>query len=416
MEQGGLKSYFKGVAFKRLASVETLKGKSNQHEFNGKQELKKLLGAPDGKKRFSATYIYIEESSQSFSSEAFATMYESRKKTIGRTEHRLYYPTNEVTSAMDVGDALFIALRPENHLLLIITPFESDMMFQLAWLFGIGVEVASDLEFNNLENSIEVVDFAARLILDEIGIEYSDPNANSLDTIIDRFGLSFPTTKEFSDLARLTLPEVDARDDPDFALMAWLDHEEAMFRRLEKRIVSKRLLEGFIEDEEADVDAFIKFSLSVQNRRKSRMGHSLENHISAALEANKISYVSQFKTMKGKKPDYVFPSAESYLDESYPVQLLTMLAAKSSCKERWSQVLSEAERIPEKHLLTLDPGIPNATTQIMRGANLQLVVPTDRHKAYTKTQRKWLISFGDFIELVKARQEGYAGPAQGKLI
>ena len=38
-----------------------------------------------------------------------------------------------------------------------------------------------------------------------------------------------------------TLPEGSALDDPDVAIMAWLDHEEAMFRRLESRVVAERL-------------------------------------------------------------------------------------------------------------------------------------------------------------------------------
>lgn len=62
-----------------------------------------------------------------------------------------------------------------------------------------------------------------------------------------------------------------AEDAPDVALMAWLDHEEAMFRRLERRIVSARIEQGFLSGDGVDVVGFLSFSLSVQNRRKSRM-------------------------------------------------------------------------------------------------------------------------------------------------
>lgn len=248
------------------------------------------------------------------------------------------------------------------------------------------------------------IDFLSRHILDTLGIEYEDPEANQLDTIIDKFGLTFPTTRVFSDLARATLPSVRAKDDPDLAIIMWLNHEEALFRRLEKRIVSERLVDGFVDDGDADVDAFIKFSLSVQNRRKSRMGHSLEHHIRAALMAHEIKFSEQFKTAKGKKPDFLFPSSDAYSDLSFDENLLTMLAAKSSSKERWSQVLSEADRIPNKHLLTLDPGIPVSTTDTMRADKLQLVVPKDRHDFYAPSQQDWLMTFSEFIELVKHRQ------------
>ena len=98
------------------------------------------------------------------------------------------------------------------------------------------------------------------------GVEFEEPEADRLDDIIERFGLAFPTTAHFSSLARLTLPDIQAEDDPDAALLAWLTHEEALFRRLEKRIVSKRLEEGFADVDGADVDGFIRFSLSVHNR------------------------------------------------------------------------------------------------------------------------------------------------------
>ena len=38
------------------------------------------------------------------------------------------------------------------------------------------------------------LDFAARFILDEIGIEFEEPDAARLDTIIVPFGMEFPQT------------------------------------------------------------------------------------------------------------------------------------------------------------------------------------------------------------------------------
>lgn len=415
MERGSLSRYFDWVVRKKLSDVETNPKKSNQHELNATKQIKERLG--QGRREFATEFLYFEGEQAGILDSGKLTYYDARANHATRTEHRIYYNSNDVTKLMETNDTLFLASRPDGTAMFIVAAAESLMAERLSWLFGIAEQPDFQFNFRDYANDESgELDFLSRQILDSLAIEYEDPDADKLDSIIEKFGLNFPKTKVFSDLARLTMPEIDAREDPDFALIAWLDHEEAMFRRLEKRIVSERLLAGFTDEGEADVDAFIKFSLSVQNRRKSRMGHSLENHISAALDANEISYASQFKTIKGKKPDYIFPSAEAYIDKEQPVQLLTMLAAKSSCKERWSQVLSEAERIPKKHLLTLDPGIPEATTKTMEGSNLQLVVPLDRHAAYTKAQRKWLMTFSNFIELVKARQDGYAGPAQGTLI
>ena len=148
--------------------------------------------------------------------------------------------------------------------------------------------------------------------MDEIGVEFEEPEADKLDSIIERFGTTFPKTAEFSHLARLTLPEVRAEDDPDAALIAWLDHEEALFRRLERKVVSSRIEAGFVDDSGTDVDGFISFSLSVQNRRKSRMGHSLENHLAAVLGAHDIRHVRGAVTEHNHKPDFLFPDLETY--------------------------------------------------------------------------------------------------------
>ena len=270
---------------------------------------------------------------------------------------------------------------------------------QLLWLFGFDSQ--SDLKFFTQQYSGDndaTLDFAARFVLDELGIEFEDPDANSFDSIIDRFGLELPKTKEFSALARLTLPDVRAEDGPDVALMAWLDHEEAMFRRLERRIVSARIEQGFLIGADVDVDGFLSFSLSVQNRRKSRMGQSFEHHLAAVFDACRILYVKGGKTERNNKPDFLFPGQAAYSDPSFPAHRLLMLAAKTVCKERWRQILPEADRIPAKHLVTLEPSISNAQTEQMQAHDVQLVVPLAIHASYKTSQANWLWSIENFVE------------------
>ena len=189
------------------------------------------------------------------------------------------------------------------------------------------------------------------------------------------------------------------------ALVAWLSHEEALFRRIERRAVATRLDEGFHDRSGAtDVDGFMRFSLSVQNRRKSRMGHSLEHHLEAVFRAHEIAYVRGAMTENNQRPDFLFPSIEAY--QAAPDTgdaCLTMLGAKSSCKDRWRQVLAEASKIPRKHLLTLEPGISEPQTTQMKNENLQLVVPQSIQETYTSTQRAWLWNLREFIRDVQAR-------------
>ena len=81
-----------------------------------------------------------------------------------------------------------------------------------------------------------------------------------------------------------------------------------------------------------------------------------------------------------------------------------MLGVKTSCKDRWRQVLAEAERIKKKHLATLEPGISESQMIEMQSNNLQLVVPAEVQETYTDSQRKDLIDIESFIELVREKQ------------
>ncbi|MEQ8165794.1 MAG: type II restriction endonuclease, partial [Alphaproteobacteria bacterium] len=356
MDKGHLSGYFEGVGVKTLSAVDAEPKSSNQHEIGTTAAMRKFLGT--GKSRFNVTYLWLSDEQETITERGRATHYDSRAGKPRAAEYRFYYPSNPVTETMSAGDTLFLAIRPDKSILFIVVPADSTIQNQLLWLFGMDAQPKLQFTVQDFSGADDgELDFISRFILDEIGIEFEDPNANTLDSIIERFGTSFPGTIEFSNLARLTLPHMDARDDPDRALVAWLDHEEAMFRRLENRIVGEDIRKGWVVDGKVDVDAFIKYSLGVQNRRKSRMGRSFENHLRAVFDAFELRYDHQVITEKGKKPDFIFPGAKEYTDPASNVSLLTMLAAKSTCKDRWPQILPEAERIPVKHLVTLEPGI-----------------------------------------------------------
>jgi hypothetical protein len=311
---------------------------------------------------------------------------------------------------MSEGETLFLAKRTDGTLLFVVAPPESTIQNQLLWLFGFESQPKLGFDAHQVTGDEDAeLDFAARLILDEISVEYEDPQANTLDSIIERFGSTFPPTRDFSDLARLTLPAVDACDDPDAALLAWLDHEEAMFRRLERRIVSDRISQGFGSGDSVDVDGFLKYSLQVQNRRKSRMGRSFEHHLEAVFRAWKLAFESQARTEQGNTVDFLFPGTSAYHNPDSPSELLTMLAAKSTCKDRWRQVLPEARRIWPKHLMTLEPAISLSQTAQMRAENLQLVIPTAIQQTYGSDQRGDLVNLSDFITLVVERQTRLEG-------
>lgn len=204
--------------------------------------------------------------------------------------------------------------------------------------------------------------------------------------------------------SRSSLPDVSPLDDPDAALLAWMDREELMFRRLERRIVAERIANGFAGPDGADVEGFLKFSLTVQNTRKSRVGMALENHLEAIFSARGIHYARGAETENRNKPDFLFPGQAEYRNGAFPAGRLTMLGSKSTLKDRWRQVLSEAERIDTKHLLTLSPGISENQTDEMQAKSLQLVIPAGLHGTYRRSQRDWLMDLRSFLALVQDRQ------------
>jgi hypothetical protein len=253
---------------------------------------------------------------------------------------------------------------------------------------------------SELETEQDRIGLAATFILESIGIEVARTEETFLDQMLAKFGTSFPKTREFSEFARSTLPDIDPRQDPDGALMAWMEREEILFRTLERYLIGEWLQGSFT----GEVDDFMSKSLSVQNRRKSRVGYALENHFEMVLGAMGIRYSRTPVTENKAKPDFLFPSVEAYHDSAFPADRLTVLGVKSTCKDRWRQVLSEADRIPGKHLMTLETAISLNQTDEMQAKALQLIVPQSLHDSYKLKQQAWLFSICDFIDLVLARQ------------
>jgi hypothetical protein len=401
MKEGLLSEYFDGVAVKRLSAVEADPLKSNQHEFAG-GHLRGMFGEDD-RKDIPARFVWLNDEQEGVSEPGTVSWYDTRRKQLHRgPEYRLYYADNPVSSLMRTGDSFFVATRPDGTIMVIVVPKGSTVESQLVWLFGIRTESEDFFAKDEVDDS--KLDFAARYILDELGIDAEEPEADKLDGLLEKYGTKFPGTAEFSKLARASLKEVSADDDADKVLMAWLEREELLFRRMERHIVSERLKSGFVSENAADVDGFIAFSLSVQNRRKSRAGYSLENHLEALLTARKIKFQRGVETENKNKPDFLFPGQTEYMDQSFDVAKLTMLGSKSTCKDRWRQVLSEASRIPHKHLLTLEPGISENQTDEMKTKQLQLVVPAAIHATYKPAQQSWLMNVSQFVKLVEGRQ------------
>ena len=137
----------------------------------------------------------------------------------------------------------------------------------------------------------------------------------------------------------------------------------------------------------------------------SRSGKSLELILSAVFDAAGVKYSEQMVTPEGDKPDFIFPSKECYLDLSFPPELLSHLASKTTLKERWTEVLDEASRISQKHLFTLDSEIPEKKAKRIGDKGLQLVLPAGKRVLLCEKAQEVSISLSEFIETVLRLQE-----------
>ncbi len=403
MKKGFLSEYFRSVASKRLSTVEIEPNASNQHEFNGVAGLKKILGTE--KQYIKATFFYFEDDmEENIREEGDLTWYDSRKNHPKRSEFRLYFQETEVSRLAAPNDLFIMAIKNDGKAFIIIARQNSTAEHQLAWLFNLpehsGKSFAVQEESDN--DSIKTGIFSQHL-LEQLGIVLPSTEESCLEEMLCKFNGKFPSTLEFSAFARETVGDFDAYDNrADDVLSTWMQKEENLFRTLERHLVGKRIDEGFSGD--TRVDTFISFSLSVQNRRKSRAGNALENHLSFLFERLNIKFSRTPQTEGHSKPDFLFPGIEEYQNPLFPARSLTMLGVKTTCKDRWRQILAEADRIEEKHLFTLQSGISQNQTDEMGAHKVQLVIPRQIHSSFSVGQQCQLMTLDDFVGLVRERQ------------
>jgi len=200
----------------------------------------------------------------------------------------------------------------------------------------------------------------------------------------------FPNAQTLIALALSKRPEKFRS--PDIRLINRRECETALFYSVERASVLPRIKAGF-----STVDEFVNYANSVTNRRKSRAGRSLELHLKAIFDEENLHYAHGEISEGNKKPDFIFPSIEAYANPSWPKNELRMLAAKTTCKDRWRQILNEADRIPVKHLITLQQGVSENQFKEMRKANVILVVPQSLHKSFPESVRRELLNLESFI-------------------
>lgn len=182
----------------------------------------------------------------------------------------------------------------------------------------------------------------------------------------------------------------------DKRLLRRRECEFEIYRSVEEAIELPLIQQGF-----QTVDDFISYAQTILQRRKARSGRSLELHTRTIFEEEGFvagqHFAHQVISEGGKKPDFLFPSQGAYQNDAFPADRLRMLAVKTTCKDRWRQILNEADRINTKHLLTLQEGVSENQFREMVSEHVQLVVPEPLIERYPEAVRPHLQTLESFI-------------------
>jgi hypothetical protein len=206
----------------------------------------------------------------------------------------------------------------------------------------------------------------------------------------------FPSGEE---IIRKTVElRADGALNPDKRLLRRRECEFEIFKSVEEAVELPIIKAGFTSIEE-----FTARAQTILQRRKSRSGRSLELHAKALFVEEGLKEGSQFihqppESDPGKRgPDFLFPSSAAYANGAFPANRLRMLAVKTTCKDRWRQILTEADRITTKHLLTLQEGVSEKQFQEMVSEGVQLVVPAPLKTSFPTSVQEHLQTLESFI-------------------
>ncbi len=366
-------------AVKRLASVEVVPGASNQHELNA-GTLRTGLGFPHGTTKGALSILaYVEPDAGPITLDGSFTLYDAREGHPARSEYRMYYRLPGLVDIARPGD-LLVLFRDSGsgdlHGALARTG--TSMERRLEQLLAVGDHRAARRMIVAPSPALSQRDrrdwVQAILPLEDGGELLKVVRAHSLFVHAVR-EMTLPPTKQMAQAAREIATAVwGSHVDADRFIVGGLDAESALYFEIERE-VGTRSLSSILTSGPAELDDILSWALRIQQSRKARRGYSLQNHLGFLLDREKIPYTPQLVTENGETPDFVVPGGKAYHEPTFPANRLRMVACKSTVRERWGQVLKEADRIPQKYLLTVDEDLTRDTLASMEGAGLVVFVP-----------------------------------------
>lgn len=438
MKWGSIKDEFKGFAWKRLSDHEVNPEVSNGHEFQGVSSLRKVLG-DTGLHEIPTDYYLIGDDEFSRPSveeviSSTASWYDSRRDDPSRSaEWRLYYPApaGNIQVKCLARDLMIIGLRRSERLAVFLVQAggsseaafinllqmneqgsqSSRGTFYLdAHEDDVGVAAAELIEFLAVSmGQFEAWNAPPPFPVPEPVTSEEEGIRKISDAMIKRWPGRLGTCEQVCDLVVREIPfaQEDLKREPDAALLSWLEAAETAYRVWEESSLSNFI--GNLRDDRtvSNVELANRISkewMSLRQSRVSRAGKMMELFLCGIFDACGLRYNWGARIEGGKLPDFVFPSAQEYADESFSASNLRILGAKTSLKERWRQILSEGDRVLKKHGVTRDISVTPAMFKQMREASFYVVIPAGLKSQYIRAERN-LITLSDFVDEVRSVQD-----------
>lgn len=228
--------------------------------------------------------------------------------------------------------------------------------------------------------------------------EYKRAPKSIIDNIPVEWFKEFPKGAEIFSFVEKIIPTDLYGNDVDKLLIRRRTVEYEIFQTIEEARFEeyKKQITG--------IKKLIEVANKLTNSRKSRSGNSLEYNLVSIFKFQKLQFERHVITENRKEADFLFPSKSAYHNRSFPAERLNMLGSKTCCKDRWRQIVTEANKIRLKHLFTLQEGVSSHQLQEMADNGIVLVVPSNLKPKYPSEWRNKILDLSSFIKLRK-RQE-----------
>jgi len=389
------------VAVKRLSVVEVDSTRSNQHELNA-TILRRELGFPEGRTSGPLTLVMYSGTEAPEEFEGGYTFSNVREGKPRPAEYHMYYTSAALPPTAKPGDLLILFREAgSNELRGVIAAAGSATEEELLDALLLNID-PQDMSLKYAEGAVTATQ--AQAVARALGAMPTTFNATDHPTYAAAVTAGkLPTGAVMAQSGEeLVAASGMTITDPDVRLESVLAAETELFFAINDRIgqdgLDKLLASG------ASFAAIDKYFQSRQNGSKSRRGTSLMLHFSSLLTAEGIPFKRECNTGKPPPADFMVPSCDAYNDPAFPDERLRMVSAKSTLKERWTEVIPEAGRIDEKYLLTLDKKLTDPVIRAMRDEKVRPFMPSAYlAEAYdSRTTRPLLGSITELVAELRA--------------